>query len=87
MPWRGPRILDRGAAMTKKAKTTRITDDMKIVVLKKANPFTKGSEIFERAQWVLNAHNKTVGHAKRDRDGTVVRWLLNNGFIKVVAAK
>ena len=37
---------------------------MKVIVIKKLNPFTEGSEIYKRAQWVLNAHNKTVADAK-----------------------
>jgi hypothetical protein len=71
----------------KTAKSTRLTDDMKIVIVKRENPFTKGSEIFKRAEYVLNAHNRTVAAAKRGRDGTVVRAMVDRGLVKVVAAR
>jgi hypothetical protein len=35
----------------------------------------------------LNAHNRTVAAAKRGRDGTVVRAMVDRGLVKVVAAR
>jgi hypothetical protein len=87
VPWRWPmHVLDRGAVMTKKAKTTRISDGMKVLVVKKQNPYKPGTEIFKRGQYVLNAHGKTIADAKKGRDGSIVRHMLNHGFIKLVKA-
>jgi hypothetical protein len=70
LPWRWPRLLDLGAPKTKKQ---RITDEMKVVVVKKQNPHKPGTAIFKRGQYVLNADGKTVADAKKGLDGCTDR--------------
>ncbi len=66
----------------------RITKEMKITVVKKANPFTPDTLMFKRGQLVLNANGKTVASVvgKGKADAWIVRTLARKGLIKVAAA-
>jgi hypothetical protein len=70
-----------------KAAKARISDDMKVVVLKKENPFSEGTEIFKRAAHILASHGKSVEVAKKGRDGSIIRWLVDRKYVRVEAAK
>jgi hypothetical protein len=66
----------------------RITQDMKITVVKKANPFRADTLMHKRGQIVLSANGKTVASVvgKGKADGWIVRTLVKKGLIKVAAA-
>jgi hypothetical protein len=68
-------------------KQTHITQDMKIAVVKKENPFTEGTKQFKRAAAVLACSGKTVEDArKKGADQWTVRYMVQNKFVKVAAA-
>jgi hypothetical protein len=70
------------------SKPARITQDMKITVVKKANPFTPDTLMFKRAQLVLSSTGKTVASVigKGKADGWIVRTLAKKGLIKIAGA-
>jgi hypothetical protein len=69
------------------AKQTHITQDMKIAILKKENPFTEGTKQHKRAAAVLACSGKTVQDArKRGADAWTVREMVRRKFVKVTAA-
>jgi len=66
---------------------THITQDMKLTVVKKENPFTEGTKQHKRAAAVLACSGKTVEDArKRGADQWTVRYMVTNKFVKVAAA-
>jgi hypothetical protein len=70
-----------------KTTKTRITDDMKLVVIKKENPFTEGTVQARHAAAVLGANGKTVADAKKKgADSWTVREMVKRKLVRVVAA-
>ena len=78
--------------MTKTAKktaavtstVTRITDDMKLKVVKKENPFTDGTVQAKHANAVLASNGKTVADAKKKgADSWTVRELVRLKVVQV----
>jgi hypothetical protein len=72
--------------MAKKAKTaakTRILDSMRLVVLKRENPFTAKVQA-KHAAACLASHGKLVSEAKkRDCDSWTLRQLVDRKIVKV----
>jgi hypothetical protein len=68
-------------------KNDRLTDDMKITVLKKENTFRPKSAIFKRVAHVLACNGKTVATARKGEDSAIVRLLVNRKMIRVEAPK
>lgn len=66
--------------------TNIITNDMTITVVKKENPFTPDTKVFNRAKAVLTA--KTVEQAKtKGGDAWIVRYMVQNGYVRVAVPK
>lgn len=80
-------------ATTRKTKATRkakapITADMKIVVLKKENPFREGTVQAKKGDLLLKSNGKLVGEVRKHKliDSWAVRECVRRGVIRVVAA-
>jgi hypothetical protein len=73
------------AKKTKAAGKTRITDDMKITVIKKENPFTAKVQA-KHAAACLASHGKLVSEAKkRGCDSWTLRQLVDRKIVRVQA--
>lgn len=67
-----------------KLAVTRITDDMKLKVVKKENPFSEGTVQAKHAAAVLAANGLTVAAAKKKgADGWTVRELVKRRIVQV----
>lgn len=72
---------------TKTATKSIILNDMKLVVVKKENPFAEGTVQAKHAAAVLAANGKTVADAKKKgADSWTVRELVKRKLIKVMTA-
>jgi hypothetical protein len=74
-------------AATKKTKTAgkaRIVDDMKVIVLKKENPFAEGTVQAKHAAAVLGSNGATVAAAKKKgADSWTIRQLVERKIVRV----
>lgn len=74
------------AKKTATVKATRIMDDMKLVVVKRENPFADGTVQAKHAAAVLASSGKTVADAKkRGADSWTVRALVQRKLVRVEA--
>lgn len=66
----------RKTASKTAASIKRITDDMRVHVLSKKNPFKEGTVQADMADVVIHANGKTVGDVKKLKKGLVGSWAL-----------
>lgn len=62
----------------------RLTDDTKIVVLKRDNPFSEGTERFKRARAILTSNGRPYADArKKGADSWTLRQLQKKKLVRV----
>jgi hypothetical protein len=68
-------------------KQARLDDEIKIVVVKRENPFEQGTDRAKRAGAVLSSNGKTYADAKKKgADSWAVRQLVKRGAVRLRAA-
>jgi hypothetical protein len=63
-------------ATKKTAASRRVSNDVKITVVKKENPFVDGTHRAKMAKYVLTHNGKTYGELKDASKGLVDSWII-----------